>query len=123
MDFEMKSRVYIVVDANGRIVQIEGEYSLQNIADIDSAIMVEEGDPCDRLNHAQTAYLEKPLRDENGVCRYKYTGGEIVERTAEEIAADVAAMPELEESEEDLLLELMADHEERICMLEIMSDF
>lgn len=76
---EMKSHVYIVADEAGCVTQIEGEYSLENISDISSAILVEEGAPCDRLNHAQNAYLDKPLLTEDGLYRYRWDGKKIVE--------------------------------------------
>ena len=93
MNFETKSHVYILVDNAGRVTQIEGEYSLSNIPDLSKAILVEEGAPCDRLNHAQSYYLPKPLYTELGLCRYKWTGTEIVERTAEEIENDAPPEP------------------------------
>lgn len=34
-----------------------------------------------------------PLRDGHGIPRYKYNGGAVSERSAEEIAHDVAALP------------------------------
>lgn len=91
---EVKSRVYAVVDEAGRIVQIEGEYSLSNIADLSTAVLVEEGEPCDRLNHAQNMYLDDRLLTEDGIPRYKWEDGQVVPRTGEEIAADRAAIPE-----------------------------
>ena len=90
---EVKSRVYAVVDEAGRIVQIEGEYSLSNIADLSAAVLVEEGPPCDRLNHAQNMYLEGGLLTEDGIPRYKWEDGQVLPRTREEIAADRAAIP------------------------------
>lgn len=89
---DFRSHVYIVTDADGRVIQIEGEYSLSNIYNLDKAILIEEGEPCDRLNHAQNAYLNKPLRTDDGICQYKYTDGEIVERTETEIEADRKAL-------------------------------
>lgn len=91
---EVKSRVYAVVDEAGRIVQIEGEYSLSNIADLSTAVLVEEGEPCDRLNHAQNMYLDDRLLTEDGIPRYKWEDGQVAPRTGEEIAADRAAIPE-----------------------------
>lgn len=91
---EIKSRVYAVVDTAGRIVQIEGEYSLSNIPDLSTAVLVEEGPPCDRLNHAQNMYLEGGLLTEDGIPRYKWEDGQVLPRTGEEIAADRAAIPE-----------------------------
>lgn len=93
MDFETKSHVYILVDNDSRVTQIEGEYSLSNIPDMSKAILVEEGAPCDRLNHAQNYYLPKTLYTESGLCRYKWTGTEIVERTTEEIEDDSEPEP------------------------------
>lgn len=112
MDFEAKSHVYIVVDDQNRVTQIEGEYSLSNICDLSSAILVEEGAPCYRLNHAQNHYLEKSIYTEDGILRYKWTGQEIVERTGEELAADRAAVPPAPPTVTelvDILLGVMAD--------------
>lgn len=89
-----KSHVYAVVDTEGRIVQIEGEYSLSNIPDLSAAVLVEEGPPCDRLNHAQNMYLDGPLLTADGIPRYKWEDGQVVARTEEELAADRAAIPE-----------------------------
>lgn len=86
-----KSRVYVLTDAQGRITRIEGEYTLP--ADLTDWVLVEEGAPCDRLNLAQTHYLDKPLYTQDGVMRYKLEGGKVVERTAEEIEADKAKLP------------------------------
>nr|DAO42092.1 MAG TPA: hypothetical protein [Caudoviricetes sp.] len=85
-----KSRVYVLTDAQGRITRIEGEYTLP--ADLTDWVLVEEGAPCDRLNLAQTHYLDKPLYD-GAVLRYKLVAGKVVERTAEEIEADKAKLP------------------------------
>lgn len=85
-----KSRVYVLTDAQGRITRIEGEYTLP--ADLTDWVLVEEGAPCDRLNLAQTHYLDKPLYD-GAVPRYKLEDGVLVERTAEEIEADKAKLP------------------------------
>ena len=86
-----KSRVYVLTDAQGRITRIEGEYTLP--ADLTDWVLVEEGAPCDRLNLAQTHYLDKPLYTQDGVMRYKLVDGKVVERTAEEIKADKAKLP------------------------------
>nr|DAU15790.1 MAG TPA: hypothetical protein [Caudoviricetes sp.] len=86
-----KSRVYVLTDAQGRITRIEGEYTLP--ADLTDWVLVEEGAPCDRLNLAQTHYLDKPLYTQDGVMRYKLEGGKVIERTAEEIEADKAKLP------------------------------
>lgn len=126
MDFETpKSRVYILVNEDGRVTQIEGEYSLSNIPDLSKAILVEEGEPCDRLNHAQGHYLQKPLYTDDGLYRYKWTGTEIVERTEEEMEADRKAIPpppptplELLELENKRLKAQATMQAEQVSMLE-----
>ena len=75
---EMMSRVYILVDEKNNIIRLEGEYSLPS--DLSGWILIEEGAPCDRLNLAQTHYLDKPLIDDDGNYNYQYINGEIVEK-------------------------------------------
>lgn len=111
-----KSRVYVLTDAQGRITRIEGEYTLP--ADLTDWVLVEEGAPCDRLNLAQTHYLDKPLYD-GAVLRYKLVDGKVVERTAEEIEADKAALPKPEPTAEDDTNAMIVDHEYRLTLLEL----
>lgn len=67
-----KSRVYILTDETGRVLRLEGEYSLP--ADLTGWILIEEGPPCDRLNLAQSHYLNGPLYDYQGRPRYRWDG-------------------------------------------------
>lgn len=53
---------------------------------------IDEGDG-DRYMHAQGNYLPKSLMDEQGRYRYKLVDGAVVERTPEELAADVLPTP------------------------------
>lgn len=85
-----KSRVYVLVDAQGRITRLEGEYTLP--ADLTGWVKIDEGYG-DAFNLAQTHYLPKPLYTEHGVMRYKLADGKVVERTSEEIEADKAKLP------------------------------
>lgn len=72
-DFERpKSRVYILADEAGRVLRLEGEYSLP--ADLDGWTLIEEGPACDRLNLAQSHYLNGPLYDYQGRPRYRWDG-------------------------------------------------
>ena len=88
---EQLSRVYALINENNIITCIEGEYTLP--ADLTGWTFIEEGAPCDRLNLAQSHYLNKPLMTDDGIYQYKYEDGQIVERTAEEIEADREAVP------------------------------
>ena len=72
-DFELpKSRVYILTDEAGRVLRLEGEYSLP--ADLTGWTLIEKGPACDRLNLAQSHYLNGPLYDYQGRPRYRWDG-------------------------------------------------
>ena len=92
MEFEMKSKVYIQTDTEGRILRCEGEYTLP--ADLDGWALIEEGPPCDRLNLAQSHYFEGGLYTMDGIPRYRWDGSASVLRTDEEMEADRAAIPD-----------------------------
>lgn len=87
---ETKSRVFILTDAENRIIRIEGEYTLPS--DLTGWILIDEGYG-DRYNLAQTHYLEKGLMTDDGIYQYKYVNDEVTERTQAEIDADRAAIP------------------------------
>lgn len=74
---EMKSRVFIWVNDDNFITRLEGEYTLPD--DLSDAILIDEGEPSDRYNLAQTHYLEKPLINDEGNYNYQYINGEVVE--------------------------------------------
>ena len=50
----------------------------------------------DKYHHAQNNYFDQPIRTDSGVYRYKLVDGKPVECTAEEIAAQEAALPKPE---------------------------
>lgn len=94
-DFERhKSRVYILTDEAGRVLRLEGEYSLP--ADLTGWTLIEEGEPCDRLNLAQSHYLPHPILTHDGLYRYKLADGQIVERSEEELEEERAELPDHE---------------------------
>ena len=84
-----KSRVYVLLDSESRVLRLEGEYSLP--ADLTGWTKIDEGYG-DRFSLAQSHYLDKPLYD-GEIPRYKLVDGKVVERTAEEIEADKAKLP------------------------------
>lgn len=93
------SRVYILTDETGRVLRLEGEYSLP--ADLTGWTLIEEGPACDRLNLAQSQYLPKPLYTQDGLYRYKLVDGAVVERSEEELKAERAELPEPETAPEE----------------------
>lgn len=100
-DFDIVSRVYVLPDEQGRVARIEGEYSLP--ADLTGWVLIEEGSPCDRLNLAQSHYLDGGLCAYDGTLRWKLVDGTCVLRSDEEIAAERAAMPDAAPSQLDKL--------------------
>ncbi len=118
-NFEAKSRVYILLDEQGRVTRIEGEYSLP--ADLTGWILLEEGAPCDRLNLAQSCYLDQPLYTDDGLPRWWYDAelGEVLPRPEELLEAERAALPAPEPTAEDDLAAMTLDHEYRLTLLEL----
>lgn len=90
---ETKSKVYVLLDSQNRIIRCEGQYTLSNIQSIDEWTLIEEGTPCDRLNLAQSHYFDGGLYTMDGICRWKYVDGAAVLRTVAEIEADRSAIP------------------------------
>ena len=113
-----KSKVYVLPDAYGRITRIDGGYTLSNIKDFTDWVLIDEGYG-DRYSLCQGNYFGKPIIDDRGIYRYKLVDGRPVERTQEEMDADYAARPAPEPTTEELLLETAADHEYRICLMEL----
>lgn len=107
--------VYVKIDDRNRIVDVN---SSAFIRDSVGWIEIDRGEG-DRYHLAQSHYFDKSLWDEYGIPRYKLTDGHPQERTAEEMEADRPAPPEPEESTEDLTLEMIIDHEYRLCMIEL----
>lgn len=107
--------VYARADAEGRITAINSSAFL---TDAEGWAQIDSGYG-DRYHHAQGNYLPGPLMDDRGICRYKLEGGRAVERTAEEMDADFAARPVPEMTDVELLLATAAEHEYRLCLMEL----
>lgn len=108
--------VYIKIDEKNSVTDIN---SSAFVSDVSAWIEIDSGEG-DRYRHAQGNYLPKPIVDENGVYRYKYENGKVVERSAEEMAADMPE-PVNEPTLEDRIAELEAYNatlEEKITELE-----
>lgn len=88
---ENTSKVYVLSDDRGRIIRCEGGYTTGNIKDPENWVQIDEGHG-DRFSLCQSHYFRGGLYTEDGVPRYKLQGGQAVERTEAEIAADRAAI-------------------------------
>ena len=87
---EMKSRVYVLVDEQSRIIRCEGGYTTP--ADLSGWVEIDEGTG-DRYNLCQSNYFDGGLYTEDGIPRYKLVDGKPEERSPEEIEADREKLP------------------------------
>ena len=107
--------VYVKLDDANRITAINSSEFLSNL---DGWTEIDRGYG-DKYHHAQGNYFDEPIIDDRGVYRYKLADGKPVERSQQEMDADYAARPAPEPTTEELLLEMAADHEYRICLMEL----
>ena len=91
--------VYVKIDNYYRIININSSAFLTDLTDW---IEVDSGYG-DKHHHAQGNYFPLPIYTEERIPRYKLVDGIPVERTAEEIAADITALPEPTPTKEELL--------------------
>lgn len=79
---EFKYKVYVKLDENNCIAVVESDLTLK---DTTGYVQIDEGIG-DKYSHAQGNYFprDKPLRDSQGRCNYKYVNNEVVELTDEE---------------------------------------
>ena len=82
-------KVYVKTDEIGRIISINSDAFLSDITDW---TQIDEGDG-DKFMHAQGNYFPLPIMTKQGVYRYKLVDGKAIDRTAEEIQADIDAIP------------------------------
>lgn len=75
-----KIKVYIKIDENNCITDINSSIFLSNI---ENYIQIDEGTG-DKYSHAQGNYLENGLADSKGRYNYKYANDKVVELTEEE---------------------------------------
>lgn len=134
-----KSKVYALPDAEGRITHIDGGYTLCNIKDIKSWVLIDEGYG-DRYNLCQGNYFDKPLCDERGIYRYKayqfvdapagkiiarfFKNGEeyvILERTQEEMDADYVP-PEVNPTDTERISQLESEKKLLTAQVQALSD-
>lgn len=90
--------VYVQTDEQGRITAINSSAFVPNEwgTEIDSGFS-------DKYHHAQGNYFSNGIYTEDGIPRYKLVDGAAQERTAEEIAADMAAIPSPPPTEQEQL--------------------
>lgn len=79
---EFKYKVYVKLDKNNCIIGVESDLTLENTT---GYVQIDEGTG-DMYAHAQGNYFpkDKPLRDSQCRCNYKYVDSKVVELTDEE---------------------------------------
>jgi len=115
--------VYVKADDQNRITAINSSAFLP---DPSGWVEIDNGYG-DRYHHAQGNYFDQPIRDMHGICRYKLEDGKPVERTQEEMDADLVVpedKPSLESRvttlEEKVNVE-MAEQQEALQLLGILA--
>ncbi len=88
---EIKFKVYIQTDGQGRVVRCEGGCTTPE--DLTGWTYIDEG-AGDRYNLCQAHYFDGGLYTTDAIPRYKLVEGKPVLRTDEEIEADRKARPE-----------------------------
>lgn len=94
MEASMKSKVYVKVDKNNRIIRCEGGYTTPE--DLTGWTYIDEG-AGDKYNLCQSHYFDGGLYDVDGIPHNKLVDGAPVLRTDAEMEADRAALPAPEE--------------------------
>ena len=103
-EFTNTYKVYVKANINGTITAINSDAFL---TDTEGWTEIDQGDG-DKFHHAQGNYLPKPLITMQGIYQYKLVDGKVVERTAEEIQADVDALPPPPPTLDEVTTELLA---------------
>lgn len=79
------AKVYVKIDEKKRVTAVFSSIFLRNTEDW---IMIAEGYG-DNFVHISSDFFGKSIYEEHFVPRYKYENGNVFERSAEEIAADI----------------------------------
>ena len=120
MEEENKIKVYIKTDSAGNITDVNSSIF---ISDLTSWIEIDEGTG-DKYAHAQGQYFKKPLINDYGIYIYKYSNGVILEKTEEEIEAEISSLPKPPMTETELLkaqIQALSDGNEFLsdCLIEM----
>ena len=111
MEFENPYIVYVKTNTSGYITAVNSSAFLP---DATGWVQIDEGTG-DRYHHAQGNYFPLPITTDGGAYRYKLVDGAPMECTAEEIAAQEAALvPPQPEPETDVYDELAAAYQEGV---------
>ena len=97
-------KVYLQINQDGLVTAVNSDAFL---LDTNGWTEVDEGEG-DKYHHAQNHYLPLSIVTEEDICRYKLVDGKVTERTAEEVQADIDALPPPPPTLEEVTTELLA---------------
>ena len=97
-------KVYVQINPSGIVTAINSDAFLPDTTDW---VQIDEGDG-DKYHHAQGNYLPKSIRTMHGIYQYKLVDGKVIERTAEEMAADIALIPLPPPTQDAVMKEIVA---------------
>lgn len=109
-------KVYVLTDENGIIIAPPASSAF--LTDAAGWTQVDEGSGY-RFQHCQGNYFDKPIMTNGGIYRYRLIDGVVIEKTGQEIAAEVEALPPPQTAPETALMSMVIDHEFRIIMMEM----
>lgn len=84
---QQKYDVYALLDAENRILALDGGVSDSNV-DKNTWLKIDEGTDVKKYGGCQQNYVEMPLRTMDNIPRYKYVDGECVLRSNAEMLAE-----------------------------------
>lgn len=108
-------KVYVKTDDQGRILAVNSDAFIN---DVEGWTLIDEGNG-DKYHHAQGNYFDKPLKTFENVSQYKIENGEVVERTEEEIQADIEPQEEIPATEDRLAALEQAGLERDSALMEL----
>lgn len=91
MEEENKIKVYIKVDNDSNIIEINSEIFIN---DFTNWIEIDSGEG-GRFSHAQNSYLDKPLINDYGIYQYKYIDNKIIEISEEDLQQQIQEQEKL----------------------------
>lgn len=107
-------QVYGKVNENNEIYDLGSPAYIENL---DEWVFIDEG--LGERYMFYSTYFPKSIADDNGIYRYLYIDGKVVERTEEELAMEFAKIPQDETLSTVDLANRVAELEEQLAMYEI----
>jgi hypothetical protein len=114
------AKVYIKIDAESNIIEVNSEYFINELTDW---ILIDEGSG-DKYSHAQKHYFDNPIITNEGIWRYKFNEGNVIEKTESEITMEISNLPAPRPSEIEMLnlkIKMLSEYQDFLeeCIVEM----